>query len=123
MRHLKKYEAYGTFSTGNELVDSVLYSEYADTKKLLYSGADVNSTEIGGNTALLYASYYGRWKYVYLLLKYNPDWTIKDTSGCDFIDYINEHVGGDEVLEKIKKDYPEKYAEYIAKKEAEKYNL
>jgi len=124
MKHLKKFEAYGSFMTGNDLVDAVYYNEYNDAKKLLDNGFDVNCIDnTTKNTALLYAAYYGKWDFVYLLLKYNPDWNIKDSSDTDFIEYIEEYLGGEEVLDKIKKDYPKEYQDYLIKKDIKKYNL
>ena len=116
----KKKEYY---TIDNELINAVYHNNYYKTKKLLDSGFDINSTEDNKQTALLYAAYKGEWNILYLLLKYNPDWYIKDASGLDFIDYIEEWLGGDKVLKQIRKKYPEKYDEYFIKRNSEKFNL
>jgi hypothetical protein len=125
MKYIKTFETKKKelYKIENELINSVYHGNYAETKKLLDSGFDVNSKLDSGNNALLFAAYGGKWNIVYLLLKYDPDWYVKDNSGTDFIEYIEEHVGGDEVLEKIRKKYPEKYQEYFTKRAADKYNL
>ena len=56
--------------------------------------------------------------YLQLLIDNGADWFIKDNRGDFFIDYLS-----DELLVMISKDYPDKYSEYLIKKESEKYNL
>jgi len=123
MKYLKKFETTEKDKSGNELVDAVCDNKYYVAKNLLDSGFKVDSVAKTNNTPLLYAAYQGKWNFVFLLLKYNPTWEIKDSSNTDFIDYINQWVGGNKVLENIIKCYPERYQEYISKKEALKYNL
>lgn len=124
MKYIKTFELrkkeYYTIS--NELINAVYHNNYSRTKRLLDSSFPVD-TICNGGTPLLYAAYGGKWDIVLLLLKYNPDWYIKYPSGMDFIEYIEQYVGGDEVLEKIRKKYPEKYNEYVIKRNIYKYNL
>jgi len=125
MKYIKKFERKKNefYTIKNELINAVYHGNYSKTKKLLDSGFDVNSNIDGRNSALLYASYKGEWNILFLILKYNPDWYIKDISKYDFIDYINDHIDGDKVIEKITKKYPVKYNEYLMIKKSEKFNL
>ena len=126
MKYIKtfEYKKKKYYTIENELIDAVYNNQYSKVKRLLDSGFDINSTVVGEkNNALLYASYKGYWSILYLLLKYNPDWYVKDDSKTDFIQLIEEHLYGDKVIEKIRKKYSEKYEEYLMKKNIEKFQL
>jgi len=89
-------------------------------KLLLKYGADVNIQNYFNRTALIYMS--GNYIYnltiIKLLIDAGADWNIKDDNGMDFLDYLKI-----EQKEKIIKLYPEKYKEYLIRKNVEKYNL
>ena len=124
MKYIKKIETKKEYySLDNPLINAVCHDNYYKTKKILDSGFDVNSRENLDYTALLYAAYRGYWNIVYLILKYDPDWYIKDPSDTDFIEYIEQYVGGDRVLKQIRKNFPEKYKEYFIRRNSEKFNL
>ena len=75
----------------------------------------------GGNTALMKAALNSLSHYdiVKILIEAGADWNIKNKSNKDFLD----NMIFDARRKQLIKDYPEKYEEYLAKKEAEKYNL
>ena len=86
---------------------------------MIDAGADVNIQNNYGSTALILSSLGSRYlKTVQLLIEAGADWNIKNKHDKDFLDYLC-----DEYIKIIIKYYPEKYKEYLIKKNAEKYNL
>lgn len=57
---------------------------------------------------------------LYYLIEHDADWNIKNFSNFDFIDILKKH---NHIFNIIINKYPNKYKNYLIKKEAEKYNL
>jgi len=97
-------------------------------KILIKNGADVNiqDTTNQGYTPLLLASsnrfmfpYIENYDTIKLLIDSGADWNVKGRIvKITFFDYLPT-----EIKEKIKKDYPDKYEDYLLQQEAEKFNI
>ena len=90
-----------------------------DIKDLIRKGVNVNCQNFShGYTPLIWAADKGNIIAMIDLINAGADWNIKGYYGKDFFDYIgniHKHI--------IMERFPEKYQEYIMRKEAENYNL
>lgn len=96
---------------------------YQMAKLLLEKGADPNQKDINDFTSLTVASEPTPYdEIILLLLEYDADWYFKDHKGLDFLEILktNNYF---EIVDDIIEKFPEKYKEYLIKKDAEKYNL
>lgn len=100
------------------LIGSVFNDHFESTKVLINAGADINTQDGGDRTPLIYASLHNKLNIVKLLIEAGSDWNIKDVSGENFLDCLNDWNRDDIIY-----FYPEKYKEYLIKKDAKKYNL
>lgn len=101
------------------LMVAILYDRKEITKKLIELGADINMTQYDGKTPLIIASEINRFDAIQLLIENDADWNIKDAEDMDFLDHIS-----DEYRKYVIEDYPDKYENYLMRKEAkDKYNL
>ena len=82
---------------------------------LLELGADPNIPNGNGNTALILARDIDMIKF---LIDNDADWNMINNNGKDFVDLLNN-----DEKEIIKKEYPEKYQEYLKKKQMIKFNI
>jgi ankyrin repeat protein len=89
-------------------------------KLLIKKGANVNDQEYRGQTPLMGVANYTfeNLKLLELLIDAGADWNIVDNDGYDFM-YRLSTENYNNIVEK----YPEKYKQYLIKKEANKYNL
>ena len=85
---------------------------------LVENGAKLDIQDSIGDTALIKATYKGRYKVMNRLIELGAEWYIKDKRGEDFLSFLEKP----KIKELIEK-YPDKYAEYKMKVDAEKYNL
>jgi len=91
-------------------------------EKLINSGANIFIKNNIGNTALILAAINENLDAINLLIVAGADWHIKNMHNKDFFDYLNYE--SESYAKDIIVKYPEKYKEYLIKKEAEeKYNL
>ena len=97
---------------------------YSAVKLLIEKGADVNATDSYGNNAIIFLTITEKIgnkirECVDLLIEKDIDLTQsnKNTRRDVF------SIGGKLITNYIKEKYPEKYEEYLLKKDAEKYNL
>ena len=110
------------------LIYSIKYSFTSCSKLLIEYGADVNIVNNYGETALIYLA--GSISYknfrniekpsipiIDLLINSNIDLNKKNIEGKDAFD-INKKI---KIY--VKSKYPDKYKEYLIKKDADKYNL
>jgi len=116
---------YKEYSQWPPLLLAASYDRVEITELLLKAGADVNITNTERKTALMVASRRTKLqrhniglKIVRLLIDADADWNIIDSDENDFLYYM----AGD-FRDYIIEDYPEKYKEYIIKKDAQKYNI
>lgn len=89
-------------------------------KLLIEKGANVNDQDYRGQTPLMGVSNYTYEKIelLELLINAGADWNIVDYEGNDFLDRLS-NISYTIIVEK----YPDKYKQYLIKKEANKYNL
>jgi len=93
-------------------------------RELINAGADLNLQGKEGCSALIWAAslydeVFNEDNLVRILIEAGADWNIKHINGGDFLGYLSKFE-----IERIKSLFPEKYDEYLWKKEAEdKYNL
>ena len=90
------------------------------TKKLIEKGAKLDAQDKDGCTALIKAADRRNYSVLYALLDAGADWSYREnfTHNPDFFYYLTY----DDKIKVINK-YPEKYQEYLMKKDAEKYNI
>ena len=98
-------------------------------KLLIDGGADVNKQNNNGKTALIFATTFynknynsnlGSYMHLFkVLIDGGSNWNIKDKNGKDFFDYLLNDNARKVIIEL----YPDKYEEYLIKKDAKKYNL
>jgi ankyrin repeat protein len=105
-------------------IDAVLVAAMKEriqiVKLLIRKGANVNDQEYRGQTPLMGVANYAfeNLKLLELLIDAGADWNIVDNDGYDFM-YRLSTENYNNIVEK----YPEKYKQYLIKKEANKYNL
>ena len=89
-------------------------------KLLINAGAYLDIKNNNDITALIYATkaYGNNFEMCKLLIDAGADWNIKDAYNKDFLDWLR-----DKDKKRIIELYPDKYDEYLMKKNAEKYNL
>jgi len=105
------------------LILATLNQHIKIAKFLIDSGADINMKTNKNNTALMFAANatfkidnVGLCK---MLIDAGADWNIKnDVDGQDFLYFLN-YRDKDMIINL----YPDKYKNYLIKKEAEKYNI
>lgn len=85
-------------------------------KMLIKYNADVNLQSNDGNSALHFAAINRNLKLVCLLIEYGADWNLLNINNKDFLDNLSDPNF-------IIRKYPDKYENYIIKKEAQEYNL
>lgn len=107
------------------LMRTAFFSFTSWVELLIENGAEINLTNDDGFSAIMIAAsdaynfskYNSNKKIVDILIENNADLNIQNTKGQDIFD-INEKT-----IEYINNKFPEKYKEYLEKKEANKYNL
>lgn len=89
-------------------------------KLLIEKGANVNDQDYRGQTPLMCVANYTweKLELLELLINAGADWNIIDNDGDDFLYRLST-----EKYNIIVEKYPEKYKQYLIKKEANKYNL
>ena len=80
-------ERYDDFFNSTLLQKAAKKGCYNILKELLINGADINSQDNGGRTALIWASYCGYHSLVKELLKYKPDVNKPDNLGCTALSF------------------------------------
>ncbi|ADZ92253.1 ankyrin repeat domain-containing protein [Marinomonas mediterranea] len=74
------------------LVDTVSPGKLEHIKLLIEFGADVNTTDASGETALMAATTLNQYDIVYYMLKQGADYHIKDKWGTTIIDVIEDRL-------------------------------
>jgi ankyrin repeat protein len=103
------------------LTAAIFHENENIVKLLIKNGADVNlpyQNTDEKTTPLMLAGDINVYNIIAMLIEADADWNLKDIYGEDFLDHTYE-----DWVEIIKEDYPEKYEEYLMKKQAEQYNL
>jgi len=120
MKHLKTFENTNVQSRLFDYIRIYGKRNINKIKNLLFKNKnmDLNCFDRDGMTPLMWASYGDNLEILEMLIDAGADWNVKDSEGDDFLTYT---LGGTE--RDIIKKYPEKYKEYLFKKEVEKYNL
>jgi len=101
-------------------LSTAVYSERIDfIKELIKLGADVNIPDPETiDYPLKIAADKNNYESVKILIEAGADLNSIDIYGNDVVHYLSE-----EFIEYIIQDYPEKYKEYLLKKQANKFNL
>lgn len=88
---------------------------------LLKKGADINITNKMGFTPLMQSIFTERYNMMHIIISRDADWNIKNSNGQDFIDLllVYNNIIHDGVILK----YPDKYEQYIIKKEINKFKI
>ena len=103
----------------SELLDSIVMGNISKFKKLIATNIKPNDINLDGKGELLfYASESENMLVIINLTKLGADWFIKNDDGSYFIDYLS-----DDNKKMLSRLFPEKYKEYLIKKETDKYNL
>ena len=92
---------------------------------MIGGGANIDFIDDWGNTALITAAMTENMNSIEELIKNNANWNITDKNGFDFFDIMrigSSNFKYDNILH-LERKYPEKYKDYLMKKEASKYNL
>jgi len=125
MKHLKRFETITQDEINKDLVYQVfrydlVEDECLENMKDLIDNQNANIDYIDddGETVLMVSAFRQRYKIMFYLINKNANWNKKSSNGNDFIKYLSI-----EDRRRIKTVFPEKYQEYLIKKEAEKYNL
>jgi ankyrin repeat protein len=114
------------------LINAVCVSNGSESKiskvieLLVKYGADINTQDTNGKTALIKSAEYPRYNVMIKLIEMNAEWYIQDEDDCDFLDNLNTSSlkrSGKSHADDLKKQYPNKYKEYLMKKDANMYNL
>jgi len=97
----------------------------ASSKKLIDFGANLDIQDNFGDTALISCArnskqpaYRKNIEIIRYLIKNGADWNLKNNKNKDFLNYLRPY---DKKI--IREEFPEKYKDYILKKDIEKYNL
>jgi len=113
MKYIKTYEEVNS----NLLIVTKL-GFLSLVKELIEAGANIDFQDDDGETALMIASNFVHIEIVRELIKAGADWNIKDNDNRDFLDHLLTVI-----KKQIIEEFPEKYQNYLIKKDAEKYNL
>ena len=110
------------YHIGSTLISfAIEYRDYEKLKLLIDFGADVNHIDDYGKTYLIKEThhYVSDLTIISILIEANADWNIIDpNTGKDFFEKLKS-----EDKNIIIKKYPEKYQEYLKKKQMIKYNI
>ena len=123
MKYLKTYE-----QNNLDLIKCVKSGDINKIEEIIET-ADLDAQDSYGSTALIWSAYTHNFEITKLLIEYGADWNIEDKvtdtnyqnksyNGKDFLDYFK---GGNKTI--VMNSYPDKYKEYLIKKDAGKYNL
>ena len=88
-----------------ELIECARYGDVEDLRNLLAAGADVNSKDVSGSTALHKASANGELECLVILKEYNAAYTAND--GGNFPSHWAAQNGKLEALKFLVESYPE----------------
>lgn len=130
--YLYKYKDYNFDFVYNDGYTPFLYGVLFDCKKtvklLIKNGSNVDKqADTHKDNGLIICVLRKQYEMLDILIDAGADWNIEDSEGNDFLDYFEQplkrkyNIVGNK--DKIIKKYPEKYQEYLIKKEAKKYNL
>jgi ankyrin repeat protein len=114
MKYIKTYEEVNSM----DLIEAAKNNNLKKVKKLIKAGANLDIQDNYGNTALMWASCLDNLEIVKKLIKVGANWNLKKYNNNDFLDYLIP-----ELKNQIITEFPEEYQLYLAKKDAEKYNL
>ena len=130
--YLDKYKKYNfdfVYSGGyTPFLYGVLFNCKKTVKLLIEKGININKQNgLIYQNGLIICVFRGYNDMLDILINAGADWNIKDFEDNDFLDYFGQplkkkyNIVGkkDDIIKK----YPDKYKEYLIKKEAEKYNL
>jgi ankyrin repeat protein len=100
------------------LTRAIYYDRFHIIDVLIKLGVDINHVDNSGDSPLIYTAYQYKLDAMKMLIDAGADWNIKDNNNNTFLDILDN-----EDRELIIDDYPEKYKDYLMKKDIEKYNL
>lgn len=117
------------YTNRTPLINAARSNKLAILNKLLNAGAEVDSVDNFGYTALLYAAQNFADKIsssetnialdiIISLTKFGANWNVQDNDGFDIFRFLNDADN-----EKLIQMFPDKYNDYIIAKDAEIYNI
>ena len=117
------------YTNRTPLINAARSNKLSILNKLLNAGAEVDSVDNFGYTALLYAAQNFAEKIlssetnialdiIISLTKFGANWNVQDNDGFDIFRFLNDADN-----EKLIQMFPDKYNDYIIAKDAEIYNL
>lgn len=117
------------YTNRTPLINAARSNKLSVLNKLLNAGAEVDSVDNFGYTALLYAAQNFADKIsssetnialdiIISLTKFGANWNVQDNDGFDIFRFLNDADN-----EKLIQMFPDKYNDYIIAKDAEIYNL
>ena len=117
------------YTNRTPLINAARSNKLSILNKLLNAGAEVDSVDNFGYTALLYAAQNFADKIsssetnialdiIISLTKFGANWNVQDNDGFDIFRFLNDADN-----EKLIQMFPDKYNDYIIAKDAEIYNL
>lgn len=121
MKHLKLFENKSLM----DFVKKIKNNDYEYVEAMLKNGdMDVNAT-VGSAIRVPLITSVNDIGMLELLTEYGANWFMNDHRGKNFIDRLEEGKTENQIkiLKYIKWKYPEKYQEYLTRKESDKYNL
>lgn len=117
------------YTNRTPLINAARSNKLSVLNKLLNAGAEVDSVDNFGYTALLYAAQNFADKIsssetnialdiIISLTKFGANWNVQDNDGFDIFRFLNDADN-----EKLIQMFPDKYNDYIIAKDAEIYNI
>ena len=91
---------------------------------LVKYGADLDIQDVEGNTALIFSAMKMKYDVMHELIDLGAEWYIKDNIKYDFIDYLEDFDDASiRIFNELIEKYPDKYKDYLLKKQVDQFNL
>jgi hypothetical protein len=124
---IKKFKMYENLNQIDMLVWCIMERDIDTIEDILRKGANVNFVRVDRSMLMIACIPQLERKdidfnTIKCLIDNGADWNLTNDTDEDFFDYLYKYKRSD-IVEKIKKEYPNLYEDYLTKKETDKYNL